>query len=246
MYSGLRTVLSGVFTPLAKILMRLGVSPDVVTVAGTVITMTLALWLIPTGHLFLGGLLVGVFCLFDSLDGVLARLSGKTSQFGAFLDSTMDRFADGAVFVSLTLYFTIGEHRLLPRTIFGIGQSLTSSWESTWAAIAAISCLVVGGVVSYARAKAESLGAKAHVGIFERWLRLVGALVPVGFIQLGLPTWVAALAITLVAVGSAWTVLDRIMAVRQQLGTSTSPGTLTPADQALAPAGPRPEQGQGQ
>ncbi|MDR2722450.1 MAG: CDP-alcohol phosphatidyltransferase family protein [Cellulomonadaceae bacterium] len=235
MYQGLRSVIGAIFTPLAKGLMRLGVTPDAVTIAGTVVTCTLALWLLPAGHLFWGALLIGIFALFDSLDGVLARLSGTASKFGAFLDSTMDRFADGAVFMGIALYFTLASHDAAPHTLWGAPVAASPAWAFTWAAIAALACLIIGGVVSYVRAKAESMGAFAHVGIFERWLRLVGALVPVGFIQLGLPVIAAAACLTIIAVGSFWTVIERMRAVRQQLGRA-------PLDQ---PTGQQTEQPNG-
>jgi CDP-diacylglycerol--glycerol-3-phosphate 3-phosphatidyltransferase len=220
-YSGLRKVIATIFTPFAKVLDKVGVTPDHVTVAGTLITMTIAFVLLPSGHVFVGALLLGVFTLFDSLDGVLARLQGSTSKFGAFLDSTCDRFADSAVFVGMTLFFARGPHYMLPGGPCSDALSEcapSSPWVYTWAAGAAIACLVIGSVVPYVRAKAESMGAKAHVGVFERWLRLVGSLVPFGFMGLGLPVIVVAACLTVIAAGSFWTVIERIMGVRRQLG----------------------------
>ena len=92
-----------VLTPLASALLRLGVSPDAVTIAGTLVVVVTALWAFPTGHLFLGALLIGLFALTDSLDGVMARQSGRSGPWGAFLDSTLDRFGDGAIFAGLVL-----------------------------------------------------------------------------------------------------------------------------------------------
>jgi len=90
-----------IFTPLAKLLLRLGISPDAVTIAGTLVVVTTALWAFPTGNLLLGTLIITVFVLTDSLDGVMARQAGRSGPWGAFLDSTMDRFGDGAIFAGL-------------------------------------------------------------------------------------------------------------------------------------------------
>ncbi|WP_425953510.1 phosphatidylinositol phosphate synthase [Xylanimonas sp. McL0601] len=207
MFSRLRSAMQAFFTPMAKGLMRLGVSPDAVTIAGTVVVTGLALGLLPTGHLFLGALLIGVFALFDSLDGVLARLSGTSGPWGAFLDSTLDRISDGAVFAGITLWFVLHPDVAHQR----------------WGTAAALACLVLGGVVPYARARAESVGADAHVGIAERTDRLVIALVPTGFVQLGLPVVVLVVVLTLLAVASLVTVVQRIAAVHRQL----APGRKT-------------------
>ncbi|PZR53879.1 CDP-alcohol phosphatidyltransferase family protein [Xylanimonas oleitrophica] len=216
MFSGLRSTMQAVFTPLAKALMRLGVTPDAVTVAGTVVVTALALGLLPTGHLFLGAALIGFFALFDSLDGVLARLSGRSGPWGAFLDSTLDRVSDGAVFAGITLWFVL--HPQVPHQQWGVAASLA--------------CLVLGGVVPYARARAESVGADAHVGIAERTDRLVIALVPLGFVQLGLPVVVLVVVLTLLAAASLVTVAQRIGTVRRQL----APGAADPTGDATGDA----------
>ena len=205
MFTRLRSAVGRMFTPMAKALARWGVQPDLITVAGTLITVGLALGLLPTGHVFLGGVLIGVFALFDSLDGVLARLTNGSTPWGAFLDSTLDRIADGAIFVGITLWFF---HH-------------TDGAARQWGMAAALACLVIGGAVPYARARAESVGANAHVGIAERADRLVIALVPVGFTQVGLPAVVPAVVLALLALLSLITLVQRIVAVHRQ---------LTPAD----------------
>lgn len=208
MFRHLRATMTRLFTPLAKVLTRWGVSPDAVTIAGTVVVMTVALTLLPTGHLLLGGVLIGVFALFDSLDGIMARAQGRSGPWGAFLDSTLDRLADGAVFAGITLFFVL--HPDVP--------------HATWGAVAALACLVLGGVVPYARARAESVGATASVGIAERSDRLVIALLPVGFTDLGLPFVVAVVVLTLLAVASLVTVAQRIATVRVQLRAQLTEG----------------------
>lgn len=214
MFRGLRSGMQRIFTPLAMFLVRRGVSPDAVTIAGTVIVTTLALTLLPTGHLFLGAFLIGLFALADSLDGVMARASGRTGPWGAFLDSTLDRISDGAVFVGITLWFV-----LHPDEPFAL-----------WGTVAALACLALGSVVPYARARAESVGATASVGIAERTDRLVIALVPTGFVTFGLPVVVPVVVLSLLAVASLVTVVQRMATVYRQLagrgaGTSAGPNT---------------------
>lgn len=201
MLGRLRRLTTTVLTPVARLLLRLGVTPDAVTVAGTAVVTALALTLLPSGHLLLGGILIGFFALLDSLDGVLARLSGRTSRWGAFLDSTLDRVSDGAVFAGITLYFML--HPDVP--------------YATWGAVASVACLALGGVVPYARARAEAVGATAKNGIAERTDRLVIGLAPLAFTDAGLPMVAATTALTVLAVASAVTVVQRVTTVHRQL-----------------------------
>ena len=83
MLDHLQKYFRALLTPLARLLHRLGVGPDAVTIGGTIVAVGLAMGLLPTGHVFLGGVLIGVFALFDTLDGTLARLSGRLDQRGA-------------------------------------------------------------------------------------------------------------------------------------------------------------------
>lgn len=208
MLRGLRSFMTTLFTPLARLLLALRVSPDAVTIAGTVVVTAVALTLIPMGHTLVGGLLVGFFVLFDSLDGVMARMSGRSGPWGAFLDSTLDRVSDGAVFAGITLWFV-----LHPEEHHGL-----------WGLAAALACLVLGSVVPYARARAEGVGATAQVGIAERADRLLLALVPYTFLQVGLPVVVLEVMLTLLALASLVTVFQRIATVRAQLtGSGAGP-----------------------
>lgn len=191
---------SALFGPLARRLVAWGVSPDAVTVAGTVALMAVALTLLPTGHLAIGAGAIGVLTLADSIDGQMARHLGRTTAFGEFLDSTLDRFADAAIFAGLVLYFvSLGDD---PWRMAGI--------------VGALACLALGGLVSYARAKAEGLGMVAKVGIAERADRLIVSLVATLAVGLGAPTAVLALALGLLALASLFTVGQRIRAVYQQ------------------------------
>ncbi|WP_402465119.1 phosphatidylinositol phosphate synthase [Isoptericola aurantiacus] len=207
MFGRLRATMQRLFTPLATLLNRWGVSPDAVTVTGTLVVSVVALTLLPTGHLLLGGILIGLFALTDSLDGIMARASGRTGPWGAFLDSTLDRVSDGAVFAGITLWFVL---------------HLDEPWAA-WGTGAALACLVLGSVVPYARARAESVGATASVGIAERTDRLVIALVPTGFVQVGLPVPVLVVVLALLALASAVTVVQRMATVRRQLFVPADP-----------------------
>ncbi|GAA4433345.1 CDP-alcohol phosphatidyltransferase family protein [Georgenia halophila] len=191
---------AALFGPLARLLVRAGVSPDVVTVTGTVLTAAVALTLLPMGHLTAGALAVTAVVIFDNLDGQMARLTGRESPWGAFLDSTMDRFADAAIFSAVAVWAL--------RHLDGTLADLTAGL--------AVVCLVLGGVVPYAKARAASLGMRADGGLAERADRLVVILVAVLLVGLGLSAWVLTGALALLAVASAWTVVQRVSAVYRQ------------------------------
>jgi CDP-diacylglycerol--glycerol-3-phosphate 3-phosphatidyltransferase len=186
-----------VFTPVARFLLRLGVSPDVVTVVGTVGVCAAALFFFPRGDFLVGVLVIVLFVFSDLVDGLMARLSGQSSSWGSFLDSTLDRFGDAAIFAGIAMYYA-GR---------GDSQPLTGL---------ALYCLVMGSVTSYARAKAESLGMQAKVGIAERADRLVAILFMVGLSDLiDVPVLIPVVLVVL-AVASTVTVLQRILLVRSQ------------------------------
>ena len=108
MLNALRPLFAKLLTPLGQALARTPVTPNMVTVAGTVGVATGALWLFPTGHLFAGTLVCWGFAMFDMLDGLLARVKGSSGPWGAFLDSTLDRVGDAAVFSGLAIYLARG------------------------------------------------------------------------------------------------------------------------------------------
>ncbi|OAB86992.1 CDP-alcohol phosphatidyltransferase [Janibacter melonis] len=192
-----RAFFTTIFTPVARLLLRLGISPDVVTVVGTLGVCFGALFFFPRGELLVGVLVITAFVFSDTLDGVMARMQGRKGVWGAYLDSTLDRFGDAAIFSGLAIwYFTGGEHQLT--------------------GYLALACLVLGSLVSYAKARAEGLGMSADVGIAERADRLVTALVTAGLVGLGLPERVLTVVLALLAVASAVTVLQRMLVVRSQ------------------------------
>ncbi len=186
-----------VISPVAHLFIKLGISPDAVTLVGTLGVSAGALVFFPQGKLLTGVLVITAFVFSDLVDGHMARLTGTSSSFGAFLDSTLDRIADGAIFGSLALYFA------------GPG-------DSDLYLVLALICTVMGSVTSYARARAEGLGFQAKVGIAERADRLVAILVMTGLgaiFDLPVLMYVALWAL---AVASTITVGQRIWVVRQQ------------------------------
>ncbi|WP_110183285.1 phosphatidylinositol phosphate synthase [Nocardioides solisilvae] len=188
--------------PVARLLLRLGLGPDAITVFGTICTCASALWFAPRGELMTALVLVTVFALFDLLDGTMARLSGRTSPFGAFLDSTLDRVADAVVFGSVMLYFA------------GPGDSGLGQATALW-------CLVTGVVTSYARARAESVGFTARVGIMERADRLVLLGLSAIAAEVAGEPLVFAWGLALLGALSTVTVLQRILGVRRQALAAT-------------------------
>jgi CDP-diacylglycerol--glycerol-3-phosphate 3-phosphatidyltransferase len=186
-----------VFTPVARLLLRLGISADAVTIVGTAGVCAGALVFFPRGHFLVGVLVCTAFVFSDLVDGLMARMSGQSSSWGAFLDSTLDRLGDAAIFAGLAMFYA------------GRGDSQPLAGL-------AIYCLVAGSVTSYARARAESLGMQAKVGIAERSDRLVAILVMTGLAGIfDLPVLIP-IALVALAVASTVTVLQRILSVRSQ------------------------------
>lgn len=194
-----RSFFTKLWTPAAKGLLKIGFTPDAVTLLGTAGVCAGALAFYPRGEFFVGTLVITAFVFADSLDGIMARLSGRTSPWGAFLDSVLDRFGDAAIFIGLALWFA------------GSGDNLRM-------AALCLACLALGAIVSYTKARAESQGYTADVGIAERADRLVFILVMTGFVgMLDLPVVVLEVVLWLLALASAWTVLQRVREVRRQV-----------------------------
>ena len=188
---------TALLTPVANGLLRAGVSPDAVTLAGTIGVSAGALGFFPRGQLWLGVLVVTAFVFSDIVDGVMARSSGRSSAWGAWLDSTLDRIGDAAVFGGLVLWF---------------------SWDGDNRVLAAVAlwCLVMGSVTSYARARAESLGMQAKGGIAERADRLVAVLVMTFFADVLDLEILLAITLWALAIASTITVVQRALTVRRQ------------------------------
>lgn len=200
----LRETWTKVMTPIAKLFLRLGLSADVVTVIGTLGVCAGALGFYPRGQFLVGTLVIVLFIFGDNVDGVMARMSGRSGPWGAYLDSTLDRVGDAAIFGALVLYFA-GPH----------GDLLTAGF--------ALACLIFGFVVSYAKARAEGLGMTANVGIAERADRLLAVLLTTFLVGVGLPAVVLTVVLALLAVASLVTVVQRMLEVRRQALAPSGP-----------------------
>ena len=191
-----RKVVSAILLPPARLLIRLHISPDVITVLGTVAAVVTALVCFPQGYFIAGPLLITFFALADLLDGTMARLAGTSGPWGNFLDATLDRVADGAIFGGLIWY--------------------ALNIDDVWVGVAAALALVTGQVTSYAKARAEAVGATANVGIAERAERLIIILLATFVTGFGVP-YVLPIALWIIGVLGVITVIQRIIHVRGQL-----------------------------
>jgi CDP-diacylglycerol---glycerol-3-phosphate 3-phosphatidyltransferase len=222
-----RPAIARVLTPVGQVLAKTPVTPNALTIIGAVGMSAGALWLFPTGHLFAGVVVCTGFVLADMLDGTLARIKGTTGKFGAFLDSTMDRIADAAVFIGLAVWFLRGGHDKL---LAGVS----------------VFCLVAGSLVSYAKARAESLGLKCDVGFAERTERLLLALVSAGLAGLGVP-YILPIGLWFLAAASAFTFCQRVLAARRsaaELATAPVPAAAPGSPSASAEERPRGDGGE--
>lgn len=181
--------------PVAQLLIDRGVSPDLVTLVGTLGTVGGALVCFPRGWLWQGVLVILLFIFADLVDGQVAKLGGTASSWGAFLDSTLDRLGDAAVFGGVVLFFVRSDSVL-------------------WASVA-LAGLVFGQVTSYVKARAESLGFTVGGGLAARADRLGVILLGALLAGVGVP-YVLEAATALLALASVITVLQRIAQVRRQ------------------------------
>ncbi|GJO57210.1 CDP-diacylglycerol--inositol 3-phosphatidyltransferase [Mycobacterium marinum] len=206
-----RAAFARVTNPLARGLLRIGLTPDAVTIIGTTASVAGALVLFPMGKLFPGACVVWFFVLFDMLDGAMARERGGGTRFGAVLDAACDRISDGAVFSGL-----------LWCVAFGMRDRLL--------VVATLICLVTSQVISYIKARAEASGLRGDGGIIERPERLIIVLAGAGVSDFPFIAWPPALpvAMWLLAVTSVITCGQRLYTVW------TSPG----ATDLLVPSAP--------
>lgn len=193
----LRPLISRATGPLGRGLARIGLTPNLITLIGATGVVASALYFYPRGQLYVGSVLITVFALFDMLDGAVARANDESSDFGAFLDSTLDRVADAAILAGVLLWF------------FGEGDDRVLGWL-------ALFCLVSGFMVSYIKARAEGLGVNCDVGVAERSERLVIILVSVGLGGLGVP-YILAGGLWLLAALGVLTIVQRLLETRARL-----------------------------
>src|SRR5215213_1306781 len=213
-----------VIEPVADLLVRLRISPNAITTVGTLCSIAGGV-IYGTGHIRTAGWVLGLTALFDVLDGTVARRTGRSTVFGAFYDSTLDRVADGAVLGGLLYFYATSAHHasriMLVVCLFGIIGTF---------------------VTSYTRARAESLGVDAKVGIMQRPERVTLLSAPQAFFGLVFNGWVL-IAIVLLLSVTAWiTAIQRILFVYhatkdlplEQLESMPQPPRFTP-DQSQVP-----------
>ena len=163
-----------------------------VTAAGAFFTILAAVLTFPQGHFFLGTMLIIVFVLFDLLDGTIARLSEKGSNaWGALLDSTLDRLTDAVILGSILWFMISEDDPLVPLVLLTI---------------------VLGFLISYIKARAESLGIECNGGLAERTERIIIVLTTVGFAGLGVD-YIMGIGFWVLAIASLVTVVQRLRIV---------------------------------
>ena len=179
----------------------LGITPNVLTIFGVTINLGSAI-LFGFGEFFWAGVVLIVANLFDMLDGNVARLSGRVTKYGGFLDSSLDRLSDMAAFLGIIMFYAqnVPQHSLLNVFLAGTG-------------------MIASVMVSYTTARSESLGVKANVGFLQRPERIV--LLIIG----GLSTWNWSSDFVLfnrmpqvlcvLAIGSLWTMFQRFLFIRK-------------------------------
>jgi CDP-diacylglycerol--glycerol-3-phosphate 3-phosphatidyltransferase len=192
-----------IINAMVRVLAAAGIPPNVLTAIGVLINMACAV-LFGFGEFFWAGIVLIVANLFDMLDGNVARLSGRVTRYGGFLDSTLDRLSDMGQFIGIMIFYSrlTPEHSPLNVALAGIG-------------------MVASVLVSYTTARSEGLGVKANVGFLQRPERVVlfiiGALSTwdwnsTHFLANRMPQvlWV-------LAIGSMWTLVQRMIYIRREL-----------------------------
>ena len=189
----LKPAVTRVITPAAKGLLRIGFTPNGVTVAGAIGVVVSAFYFYTDSRFFIGSLFVAIFVLGDLFDGTMARISKQgSSPWGGFLDSTIDRITDSSIIVALLIGLNKSQDPLIPVVLVA---------------------LVTGILVPYIRAKAESMDIACSGGLAERTERLVIAILCIGLHGLSVPYGLA-IGMWLLAILGTITVIQRILIVR--------------------------------
>lgn len=195
-----RPLFQALFGPVARAAVKVGITADMVTITGTVLTCATALVFIPGDHLAWVPWALFALVVFDNLDGQIARLTGTVSKWGGFLDSTMDRFADGAIFFGVAIW----------------AYRHSDPAYAEWTMLGAVAAVILGGIVPYARARAEGLGYTANIGLAERADRLTVILLTMWFVGLGWGDWWLTLGCWLLVAASFFTIIQRMVTVYRQ------------------------------
>lgn len=192
----LKPAVTRVITPVASAALRVGITPNAVTWTGAIAVIASALYFYPRGEFFIGTLIISIMALSDLFDGTMARIShAGSSRWGSFLDSTIDRVTDSAILIGAAIFLIEDSDRL---------------------SIVVIVALVSGMLVSYIRAKAESLNIECKGGLAERTERLIISLIALGFDGLGVP-YVLSFGMWLLALLGLFTVGQRMIIVKRAM-----------------------------
>lgn len=183
--------------PVANKLLKIGVTPDEVTIFGALLAVIFSVKFLSQGQFLIGGILISLVGISDLLDGTMARLSNTAGPWGAFLDSTLDRIVDGAIYGSLVFWYAHD------------GES------NRYLIISLLVGLIAAQVTSYTRARWESVGVQGKVGLVERSERMIALCA--GLIISGLGLNLMPIVIHGLALAGSFTVFQRIWFVRQQL-----------------------------
>ena len=221
-WDSIKTGYLRIIGPIADWLVARRVHPNTITTIGTLCTVIGGI-IYATGHIRTAGWFLGLTALFDVLDGTVARRTGRSSTFGAFYDSTLDRVSDGAVLGGLMYFYAFSprysSHVMLVVTLLG---------------------LVGAYMTSYTRARAEALGIDAKVGVLQRPERVTLLSAPQAFFGLALGGWVLAAIIVLLTVTAWITVVQRFIVVHAAT-RPTAPSTAeTPRGETVPPSAATP------
>jgi CDP-diacylglycerol--glycerol-3-phosphate 3-phosphatidyltransferase len=186
-----------IISPIADLLVRWTDSPKKLTTVGKLCTHTGTV-AYGMGHIRTGGWIIGITAIFDVLDGTVARRTGKSTVFGAFYDSTLDRVADGGVLLGLAYFF-----------------ATSLEYQSLRMVVVCFVCLIGTYLISYTRARAEALGIDAKVGIMQRPERVVLLCAPQAFFGVAMGGLVLKGIVILLTVTAWWTAIHRILFVRK-------------------------------
>ena len=194
--SVLKPVVTRLIEPVARLALRIGLTPNAITILGAVGLLVSAGYFYPREEYFVGTLFISFFALSDLFDGTMARISQQgASKWGGFLDSTIDRITDSAITIAILVPLIKADDTL---------------------AYLGLVTLVTGILIPYIRAKAESYSISCSVGIAERTERLIIVLTAAGFEGLNVP-YSLALGLWLLAILGVVTVIQRIKVVHDGL-----------------------------
>jgi CDP-diacylglycerol--glycerol-3-phosphate 3-phosphatidyltransferase len=220
----LKNVALRVIEPAISFLARHNVSPNTITTVGTLLTVAAGV-VYGTGHIMTAGWLMAVTAFFDVLDGSVARRTGRCTRFGAFYDSSLDRVADGALMAGLTVFYAVNPIH-----------------HNIWMAVVCLVGMVGTFLISYTRARAESIGIDAKVGVMQRPERIVLLSAPQALFGLFWNGWVLIGIVILLAVTAWITAVQRILYVYHATqGMDSKPIKMVsdPAPKAVSAPAPR-------